>query len=189
MSALEMGLSRALQQPEYRHAYANDFLNAFIAAQIKALRDQRGWTQVELAERAGMKQSRISTMENVNYEGWSVRTLARLAEAFDVTLVVKFASFGTRLADIESFAPEALTVPPFSDDPAFAAPIIGSAEDILRAATRPAGNRSNDSALVTALLSSTQTAPRRSIGAEGPVGLDDPGAVLAAMARSNSKAA
>lgn len=189
MNGVDVGVVRALENPEYRHAYANDFLNAFVAAQIKALRDQRGWTQLELAERAGMKQSRISTMENVNYEGWSVRTLARLAEAFDVTLVVKFASFGARLGEMESFAPEGLVVPPFSEDPIFAAPTVELPEDALRAATRPSGNRSSDTALINAFRASNQMNPPRGMSGQGFAGPEDLGAMLAAMARSDSKAA
>lgn len=44
---------------EYRHGYVGDFLNCRIAAQIRAMRLDRGWTQKELARRAGMKQARI----------------------------------------------------------------------------------------------------------------------------------
>ena len=117
MNGLNDDLVLKFENKEYRHAYADDFLNSFIAAQLKALRDQRGWTQTELAGLSGMKQSRISAMENVNYSGWSVRTLARLAEAFDVALVVEFRSFGERLKDFSSFNPVNLRVPTFDEDP------------------------------------------------------------------------
>ena len=55
-------------------------------------------------------------MEDVNYSRWSVRTLARLAEAFDVALAVCFKSFRERVEDIERFDPDVLKVPPYVDD-------------------------------------------------------------------------
>jgi HTH-type transcriptional regulator/antitoxin HipB len=116
MNQLDRRLVSEFADKEYRHSYADNFINTYIAAQIRALRDQRGWTQAQLAERAEMKQSRISAMEDVNHSSWSVRTLARLAEAFDVALSVCFKSFSSRLADIEGFSPSALVVPPYTDD-------------------------------------------------------------------------
>ncbi|MFZ0929249.1 MAG: XRE family transcriptional regulator, partial [Syntrophobacteraceae bacterium] len=98
------GLINKLRQPfhdkDYRHGYVDEFLNASIASQIKVLREQRGWSQKELAEQTGMAQPRISTLENVNYSRWSIETLRRLAEAFDLALSVSFVSFGERLRDI-----------------------------------------------------------------------------------------
>jgi transcriptional regulator with XRE-family HTH domain len=116
MSQSGQRLASEFADKDYRHSYADNFLNTSIAAQIRALRDQRGWTQAQLAERAEMKQSRISAMEDVNYSSWSIRTLARLGQAFDVTLAVCFKSFSERLADIEGFNPSALVVPPYTDD-------------------------------------------------------------------------
>ena len=109
-------LLRDFQNKEYRHAYVGDYLNASIAAQIKALREGQSLTQAQLAERSGMKQSRISALENVNYESWSIKTLRKLAEAFDVALMVKFESFSRRLDDIETFNRDALVVPSFEND-------------------------------------------------------------------------
>lgn len=104
----------------YRHAYAEEYLDSAIATQIKVLREQRGMTQVELAGHLGMKQSQIARMENVNHTGWQIRTLKRVAKAFDLFLVVKFESFGGALPDIENFNRRALERPSFEDDPIFA---------------------------------------------------------------------
>ncbi len=101
---------------EYRHAYVDEFLNTFVAAQIKAMREQREWSQARLAQESGMKQSRISLLENVAYSSWNIKTLKKLAEAFDVALVVKFESFGQRLADIDEFSPATLRTAPFGDE-------------------------------------------------------------------------
>ncbi len=117
MSGFLGRLRREFQDRGYRHAYIDDFLNASIATQIKALRERIGVTQVKLAGLARMKQSRISALENVNYSAWSINTLRRLARVFDVALVVRFESFGERMKEIDRFDPVALAVPSFKEDP------------------------------------------------------------------------
>jgi transcriptional regulator with XRE-family HTH domain len=120
MSDLASSLKQGFKDKDYRHGYADEFLNSSIATQIKVLREQHGWSQKELAKHAQMKQPRISVMENVNYSSWSINILRKLAEAFDLTLCVSFESFGKRLADIERFSREALERFSFEDDPVFA---------------------------------------------------------------------
>lgn len=119
MSELANTLREEFREKEYRHVYANEFLNSSLATQIKVLREQHDWSQTELAEKAGMKQPRISALENVHYSSWSITTLQRLAEAFDVTLRVSFESFGSRLVDIDRFGRESLERFSFDEDPAF----------------------------------------------------------------------
>lgn len=119
MSGLAEKLKTEFKNRAHRHAFVNEFLDAAIAAQIKALREQRKWTQADLANRAGMKQSRISLMENVNYSSWSVNTLRKLARAFDVCLSVGFRSFGKTVLEIELFGPDSLEVASFVDDAIF----------------------------------------------------------------------
>ena len=120
MSDLANILKQGFKDKDYRHGYADEFLNSSIATQIKVLREQHGWSQKELAKHAQMKQPRISVMENVNYSSWSINILRKLAEAFELTLCVSFESFGKRLADIERFSREALERFSFEDDPVFA---------------------------------------------------------------------
>lgn len=116
MNDLRKTLQGSFKDKDYRHGYVGDFLNVYIATQIKVLREQRGWTQSELAERAEMAQPRISAMENINYSRWSVKTLNEIAEAFDLTLCVSFESFGKRIGDIESFSKKTLEKQSFNDD-------------------------------------------------------------------------
>jgi transcriptional regulator with XRE-family HTH domain len=104
---------------KYRHTYADAFTDEFIATQVKVLREQRGLTQKELADKAGMKQSQISELEDVNHRGWKVRTLKKLAKAFDLVLMVKFEPFGTLLGDAVDFDRKHLQRAEFKDDPVF----------------------------------------------------------------------
>ena len=115
-------LREEFRDPEARHDYADLFLDSSIALQIKALRQQRGWTQEELAQRAGLKQSQISAMEQVTFSSWRLKTLRELATAFDLTLAVRFESFGWLLNDALSTRREAPERPSFEEDPAFTAP-------------------------------------------------------------------
>lgn len=116
-------LKNAFKSKEYRHAYADEFLNTSIATQIKVLREQqqRKWTQAELGNRVNplMRQTRISVMENVNYSSWSINTLRKLAEAFDLRLRVSFESFGSLVEEIEQFNRTALERDSFENDPVF----------------------------------------------------------------------
>jgi transcriptional regulator with XRE-family HTH domain len=101
MNELVKTLATEFRDKEYAHSYLEDYSNMEIAAQIKVLREQRGLTQKELAELAGMKQERISKLEDVNYDAWSVKTLRKLARAFDISLKVSFESISSRIADID----------------------------------------------------------------------------------------
>ncbi len=105
--------------PEYRFAYAEDFLNTSIATQIRVLREQRKMTQVDLALDIGSKQAGVSRLENVNYSAWKTETLRKLARAFDVRLRISFETFGTLLDDDARFSRESLQRPKFEDDPTF----------------------------------------------------------------------
>lgn len=103
MNELRDELRHDFQDEEYAHTYVDDFLNAEIATQIKVLREQRGFTQQQLAQLADMAQPRLSLLEDVNYGSWSIKTLKKLSRAFDVTLKVSFETFGLRIGDIVNF--------------------------------------------------------------------------------------
>lgn len=119
MSELVERLKKELQNEDYRYAYDEEFSNARIATQLKILREQQELKQSELADLAGMKQSRISELENVNYNSWSISTLRRLARALGVRLSFAFEGWGELLPEAESFGRKALERPRFEKDPAF----------------------------------------------------------------------
>lgn len=57
----------------------------FSGSKVKQYRDQRGMTQGDLAEKAGVTQSFISDMEG-NKKAPSTKTMILIAEALGVTL-------------------------------------------------------------------------------------------------------
>jgi transcriptional regulator with XRE-family HTH domain len=111
-------LIQQLRDKEYREAYADDFLNAYIAAQIRAIREQRNMTQEELASLVGTQQAGISRVENVNYSGWNIRTLKKIAYALGARLHVSIETFGSLLEEGANFSRKALERPSVDDDPA-----------------------------------------------------------------------
>jgi transcriptional regulator with XRE-family HTH domain len=100
----------------YRDAFVSAHVSNTVASQIAALRAAKGWTQTELAEHAGMKQSRISALEDPNYENIEVGTLRRLASAFDVAVTVRFIPFSDLAYWAATLSEDKLVVPKFDED-------------------------------------------------------------------------
>jgi transcriptional regulator with XRE-family HTH domain len=118
-SKTKLTLMNLFQKRQYRRAYVESFFNTRLAAQIKLLREARGYSQEQLAGALNTQQSAISKLENGSYSNWTVKTLRRVARAFDVALQVRFISFGEVLADIDEFSKTTLLKPSFHDDPVF----------------------------------------------------------------------
>ena len=88
----KQNLIKELKNKEYRDAFVSEHIDAGIPFQIKAIREQRGWTQKQLGENVHevMKQEAISRLEDPNYASLTLSTLKKLASAFDVGLMVRF---------------------------------------------------------------------------------------------------
>jgi transcriptional regulator with XRE-family HTH domain len=112
-------LREKLQKKTYRDPFVASQIVIALPFQIRALREQRGWTQAQLAEKAGMLQPRISAMERPGGSKFNLETVLRIAAALDVAFVGRFASFGELAEWAEHFSPDTFTVPTFEDDPAF----------------------------------------------------------------------
>lgn len=112
----------SLRDKEYRDAFVASQANKGIAFQIRAIRERSGWTQMELGQRSGNRQETISMFEKSTYGRYSLNSLLKLASAFDVALIVRFAPF-SQLADwVTDLSPEDLAVPSFQDDPGLRPP-------------------------------------------------------------------
>ena len=57
-----------------------------IGARVKAEREQRGWTQRDLAAHSGVNQSYISQLERGERKRAGAEILQRIAHAFDLTI-------------------------------------------------------------------------------------------------------
>jgi len=108
MKELVKTLVTEFDDKEYAHAYMEEFSNMAIAAQIKVLREQRGWTQEQLAVASDMKQERVCALEDVDYDAWTIKTLRKLAKAFDLTIKMSFEKFSSGILDVSKISPETL---------------------------------------------------------------------------------
>jgi len=110
-------LRRSLDNEDLRYVYADTITNAFISAQIKALREERELSQLELAKLIGTQQSGISRLEKSDYSAWKVETLRKLAKAFHVRLRIRFEEFGTLIDEAGGFNEGVLCPERFEEDP------------------------------------------------------------------------
>lgn len=83
------GAARRARDPDYQRRMRELAPYERVARMVIARRMVAGWTQQELAERMGTSHSVISRIESGQH-ATSVRTLARLAAAFETHLVVGF---------------------------------------------------------------------------------------------------
>ena len=100
----------------YRDLFVAAHVSNTVASQIASLRAERGWTQGELAERSGMRQSRISALEDPNNENFEKKTLERLASAFDVGLTIRFVAYSEIALWASNITEDKLSVPDFEHD-------------------------------------------------------------------------
>ena len=81
-------LKEKLRDPEERKAYAKVRKGVFLAFKIHRLRQDLGITQAQLARRMGTSQQAISRLESGEYEGFTLRTLEKVAAAMGAELVL-----------------------------------------------------------------------------------------------------
>jgi transcriptional regulator with XRE-family HTH domain len=107
---------KKLKRKVFRDAYVRAHVNQGLARQIRVLRQQRGWSQAELAKKLNTKQSAVSRLEDPAYGRYTLSMLADLASVFDVSVQVRFASFSKFLAETEDVSPTALEVESFEHE-------------------------------------------------------------------------
>lgn len=84
---------------DYRRSYLDGAINDRLAAQIFSLRIARGLTQAEAAAMIGIAQPTLSKYE-ADCAGITTTTLKKIAAAYDVALIVRFATFGEFVRDV-----------------------------------------------------------------------------------------
>lgn len=111
-----------LADKEYRDSFVASNISNTVSSQIFTMRDQRGWKQKDLAQRAGMSQSRIPPLEDPDLENFEIGTLKKIASVFDVALVVRFVPFSELARWTSDLSEEKLSVPEFASDQLSPAP-------------------------------------------------------------------
>lgn len=115
-SSISKKLFAKLGRKAYRAAYVGEHVRRGIAAQIRAMRDQRGWNQGKLSGEMGKPQSVVSRLEDPSYGKVTVQTLLEVATTFDVALQIRFVPFSTFVSQTRDVSTTAMRVVSFADD-------------------------------------------------------------------------
>src|SRR3990172_1239395 len=83
-------LKEQLKDREFRRHFRQARLAVEVADQIVKLREKLRISQAVLARRMGTKQQTISRLESGDYEGFTLKTLMKIAEATKTQLIVRF---------------------------------------------------------------------------------------------------
>lgn len=107
----------SLQDKEYRDLFVAEEIQTGLPMQLLAMRRDRGWSQEELARRAGVSLETIQQVEQLDSgTSFPVDLLQRLAAAFDVALVVRFEPYSHLVDWAANLALTDMAVPAFDDD-------------------------------------------------------------------------
>lgn len=114
--------SRLVTDKERRASYIRGKVNVLIPAQLHALRLRNEWTQNRFASESGMRQSRVSAMEQPGAVNFNLETLVRAAATYGVGLQVRFVPFSEMLAWENTFSQDHFNPIPIGRDAAFLNP-------------------------------------------------------------------
>jgi transcriptional regulator with XRE-family HTH domain len=116
VSGFRKNLWDNLKNRTFRREYVAENVRTGVAYQIKAMRNARHMSQIDLAEVTGKSQGNIARLENPDYGSFSLKTLLELANAFDVWLSVEFIPFSSGVTRTTNRSPEALNAISFIHD-------------------------------------------------------------------------
>src|SRR5512136_1399011 len=83
-------LREDLEDPEFKAHYKEERQALKLAMKIAKLREKRGLSQQQLAKRMGTSQQAISRIESGEYEGFTLKTLEKIAEATGMRVKIDF---------------------------------------------------------------------------------------------------
>ncbi|HWB17660.1 MAG TPA: helix-turn-helix transcriptional regulator [Vicinamibacterales bacterium] len=108
-------LWRKLRDKAYREQMVAEQAKRAIPYQVRALLTSRGYSQKELAARAGLHQGAVSRAADLDYGNLTLNTIVRLAAGFDVAFVGEFVPF-SRFVDYMNRLPTLGQVATFEDE-------------------------------------------------------------------------
>ena len=83
-------LREDLKDPEFRKHFEEERRALDLALKIAKLRERKGLTQQEFAQLMGTSQQAVSRIESGEYEGFTLKTLEKIAEATGTQLKIEF---------------------------------------------------------------------------------------------------
>jgi len=88
MDDFQKQMSRLRKNPVFAAAFDKRREEAEVAFQMRRLREAKGWTQKDLADKVGCSQQAVSAIEQAGYRRHSLPLLRRIAELLDADVVV-----------------------------------------------------------------------------------------------------
>lgn len=88
-NVLDILKERIEKDPELQELVEQERVNLQVALAIREAREAAGLTQKELAKMTGTTQSVISRLEDADYEGHTLKTLERIAEALKRRVIIR----------------------------------------------------------------------------------------------------
>ena len=83
-------LREDIKDPEFKAHYQEERQALKLAMKIAELREKRGLSQQQLAKLMGTSQQAISRIESGEYEGFTLKTLEKIAEATGMRVKIEF---------------------------------------------------------------------------------------------------
>jgi len=83
-------LREDMKDPDFKKHYQEERQALKLAMKIAELRDQKGLSQQELAKLMGTSQQAISRIESGKYEGFTLKTLEKIAGATGMRVKIEF---------------------------------------------------------------------------------------------------
>lgn len=83
-------LKEDIKDPEFKAHYEEERQALKLAIMIAELREKKGLSQQQLAKLMGTSQQAISRIESGKYEGFTLKTLEKIAEATGMRVKIEF---------------------------------------------------------------------------------------------------
>ena len=112
----KLQLLKSFKKKQYREAFVESNISEALAFQIRNLRQNKKWTQAQLARKSKFKQEAISRLENPDYGSYTLNTLKKLSTVFDVALLVRFVPYSELLDRVTNKLENDANVKSFDED-------------------------------------------------------------------------
>jgi Helix-turn-helix. len=83
-------LKEDMKDPEFKAYYQEERQALMLAMKIAKLREKKKLSQLQLAKLMGTSQQAISRLESGEYEGFTLKTLEKIAEVTGMRVEIKF---------------------------------------------------------------------------------------------------
>lgn len=83
-------LREDLKDPEFKAHYQEERQALKLAMKIAKLREKKGLSQQQMAKLMGTSQQAVSRIESGEYEGFTLKTLEKIAEATGTRVKIEF---------------------------------------------------------------------------------------------------